>query len=69
MNNPSEFFIKCSQIIVDENKKDTLRQSTATVMKALLVKKVYFYIFRIIMEDFTGIGSNQIINLVLNKHY
>lgn len=39
MSNPPDFFVTCSQIIADNQKKDTIRQSAATVMKALLAKK------------------------------
>lgn len=68
MSNPPDFFVTCSQIIADNQKKDTIRQSAATVMKALLAKKVHYIILRMIIMDFIGIGFLPTRNKSSNKH-
>lgn len=38
--NPSSFFINCATIVSNEGKNQNVRQQTATVMKAVLSKRV-----------------------------
>jgi hypothetical protein len=40
MENPAEFFLTCARIVGDEGKGEKIRQSVASVMKAILAKKV-----------------------------
>jgi hypothetical protein len=39
-DSPADFFLTCAQIVVDEAKPEQIRQSAASVMKAVLAKRV-----------------------------
>jgi hypothetical protein len=39
-NNPNDFFLTCAGIVADPNKQETIRQSAASVLKAVLAKRV-----------------------------
>lgn len=51
------FFLKLAQIVADDSKDVLLRQSAASVMKALCMKKVDSILSRMIKMYFVGIES------------
>jgi hypothetical protein len=53
--NPSNFFISCATIVSNEGKNQNVRQQTATVMKAVLSKRVPLSPFRPKTMTTTGI--------------
>lgn len=53
--NPSEFFLTCAHIVADEGKTDKIRQSAASVMKAILAKRVGLMRYRLKTMSIFGI--------------
>ena len=52
--NPSDFFLTCTNIVVSEGKSESIRRSAGTVMKALLGKRVLLPPFRRKTGSFIG---------------
>lgn len=65
----SLFLSECAEIVGDNSKNELIRKMTATVMKALLGRKVHWQAFRMTLASGTGTELVLIDARVLNKLY
>jgi hypothetical protein len=63
LSNPSQFFYFAAEIVANSSNAQILRQSTCSVIKTLLIRRVIHRLLRMKTDVFIGIGRQSMLKI------